>query len=166
MEKLIFHIFSVSYFEIYWPLSGRSQTTLTRFCPFLTTYLSTPCWHLWMNCFIVIGENLHTVDISSTTYKPCFVNVFWDRPHYWYVGEIGQLIWLGAQILEDSRLSSQQSFQQNCLVIIWILATIFIVTYIWPRILNSYICPILMKESIWGRKHCTWQFYIALLVFW
>ena len=37
---------------------GRSQTTLTRFCPLLTTYLP-PCWHLWWNFFTITLENLY-----------------------------------------------------------------------------------------------------------
>ena len=31
-------------------------------------HLVTPCWHLWRNSFSEIRGNLHTVDISSTTY--------------------------------------------------------------------------------------------------
>ena len=36
---------------------GHSQTMLTKFCPFLTTYLPLhmcPVWHLWRNSFTVI----------------------------------------------------------------------------------------------------------------
>ena len=61
---------------------GRSQTTLTTFCPFLTTYLVylpvvDIC--LWRNFFILKRENLHTVDISRTTYLPRLVNVVCER---------------------------------------------------------------------------------------
>ena len=34
----------------------------------ITDNLSNPCVYLPMNCFTKIWENLHTVDISSTTY--------------------------------------------------------------------------------------------------
>ena len=44
---------------------GRSQTTLTRFCPLLPNY--PPTWHLLRNSFTEIRENLHTVDIYSIT---------------------------------------------------------------------------------------------------
>ena len=42
--------------------------------------LSTPCWHLWWNSFTAIKENLHTVDVSSTTYLPRLVNVVCECP--------------------------------------------------------------------------------------
>ena len=41
-----------------WSLGSRSQTTLTRFCTLLTPYPP----------LIATRENLHTIDISSTTY--------------------------------------------------------------------------------------------------
>ena len=31
-------------------------------------HLPTHCWHLWKNLFSEIRENLHIIDISSTTY--------------------------------------------------------------------------------------------------
>ena len=43
-------------------------------------HLPTPGWYLWRNFFTVIGENLHTVDISSTTYLPRLVNVVCECP--------------------------------------------------------------------------------------
>jgi hypothetical protein len=44
-------------------------------------HLPTPCWHCWRNSFaFVIRENTHTVDISSTPYLPCLVNVVCERP--------------------------------------------------------------------------------------
>ena len=49
---------------------GRSITTLTRFWPLLTTYIPTS------NYFTVKRpEILVTIDISSTTYKPRFINI-------------------------------------------------------------------------------------------
>jgi hypothetical protein len=44
----------------------HSSTTLTKFCPLLTTYLLTPDWQWWRNVFTFIRGNLHTVDISSS----------------------------------------------------------------------------------------------------
>ena len=63
---------------------GHSQTTLTRFCPLLTTYPPTHCWHLWRNSSTEIRKNLHTVDISSTTstYLPHLVNVVRGCPFF------------------------------------------------------------------------------------
>jgi hypothetical protein len=49
---------------------GRSQTTLTIFCPFLTTLLTV------LKEF-QIGENLHTIDISRDTYI-CYL---WTPPN-------------------------------------------------------------------------------------
>ena len=45
----------------------------------MTTYLPGG-WHLWLNSFTVTGENLHTVDISSTPYLPLLVNVVCESP--------------------------------------------------------------------------------------
>ena len=58
----------------------HSLTMLTRFWPFLTTYLLTPDWHLWRNSFTVMRKNMYTVDISSTTYLPRLANVVCERP--------------------------------------------------------------------------------------
>ena len=52
-------------------IRGRSLTMMTKFCPLLTTYVPTPCWHWQGNFVCVIGENLYIIDISSTTYLPC-----------------------------------------------------------------------------------------------
>ena len=52
-------------------LGGRSQTTLTRFCPYLP---------MWRKFFMFKGKNLHTVDISSTTYLPRLVSL-WTPPY-------------------------------------------------------------------------------------
>ena len=49
---------------------GRSQTTLTRSCPLFSTYLPNPFWR----------NNMHTVDISSTTYLSRLVNVVCECP--------------------------------------------------------------------------------------
>ena len=46
-------------------------------------HLPTPCWHLWRNSFTVIRKNLHTVDISRTTYLPRLVNVVCKHPLTW-----------------------------------------------------------------------------------
>ena len=43
-------------------------------------HLPTSGWHWWSNSFNVIRENLHTIDISSTTYLPRLVNVVKERP--------------------------------------------------------------------------------------
>ena len=40
-------------------------------------HLPTPSWHLSFN---VIRENLHTINISSTTYLPCLVNIVKEWP--------------------------------------------------------------------------------------
>ena len=42
-------------YKLFICLWGLSQATLTRFCPLLTTYILTPCWHLWRNSLTVIG---------------------------------------------------------------------------------------------------------------
>ena len=58
---------------------GHSQTTLTRYWPLLTIYLP-PVDIFWRNSFTEIRENLHTVDISCTTYLPRLVNVVCECP--------------------------------------------------------------------------------------
>jgi hypothetical protein len=46
------------------------------------------------------------------------------------------------EILEDTRLSRQQSFQQNCLAILCILAVILVDIYLRPRILQAkFVLP-------------------------
>ena len=52
------------------PFRGRSQTMLTKFCLLLTTQ--------WKE-LLHIRENLHTVDISDTTYLPRLVTVVRER---------------------------------------------------------------------------------------
>ena len=42
-------------------------------------HLLTPGWHWRRNSFIVM-QNLHTIEISSTTYLPRLVNVVCERP--------------------------------------------------------------------------------------
>ena len=78
MEKLL-----KKNLKCYLMVRGHSQTTLTKFCTFLTTmttYRLTPRWNFWRSSFTVIKENLHIVDISRTTYLPCFVNIVCERP--------------------------------------------------------------------------------------
>ena len=60
-------------------IGRHSLTTLTKFWPIID-HLPTPGWQWWRNSFSFIWENLHTVDISSTTYLPCLVNVIKERP--------------------------------------------------------------------------------------
>ena len=58
---------------------GHSLTTLMKICPLLTTYL--PSVDIGeVIPFDFIRENLHTVDISSTTYLPRLVNVVKEQP--------------------------------------------------------------------------------------
>ena len=56
----------------------------TNFIDHLSTYylyhLPTPYWHLWWNSFIVIGENLHTFNISSNWYINCII--FFRHRHF------------------------------------------------------------------------------------
>ena len=62
-------------------LGGRSLTTLTKFYSLLlTSYLLTHGWHWRGNYCTVLGGNLHTLDISSTTYLPRLVNTVCERP--------------------------------------------------------------------------------------
>ena len=59
---------------------GRSQITLKSFWTFLGTYpthIENLSWN-WINW---IMENLHTVDISRTTYLPRLVNAVCEWPH-------------------------------------------------------------------------------------
>ena len=57
-------------------LGGHSLTTFLAFFD----HLLTLGWHLQRNSFTVISENLHTVDISCTTYLPYLVNIVYERP--------------------------------------------------------------------------------------
>ena len=61
---------------------GHSQNTLTKFCTLLTTYLPLIDIIKWRNSFTVIRENLHTVDIFSTTLVPTSScqRSFWTTP--------------------------------------------------------------------------------------
>ena len=58
----------------------RSLTMLTKFCPLLTTYLPPVDIDEEIPD---IRENLHIVDISSTIYLSCLVNVVKERPLSW-----------------------------------------------------------------------------------
>ena len=68
-------------------LWDRSQTTLLKFCPLLTTYLPTylpthPLLTLvrYLISLLFIRENLHIVHTPSTSYLPCVVNIVRERP--------------------------------------------------------------------------------------
>ena len=61
----------------------RLQTMLTRFCPLSTTYPSThPLVDICegIPLLLLIRENIHTIDITNTTYLPCLINVVCERP--------------------------------------------------------------------------------------
>ena len=47
-------------------------------------HLPTTGWHLWRNSFTVISTNLHTVDISRTTYLPTssYQRSLWTLPNW------------------------------------------------------------------------------------
>ena len=55
-------------------LRGHSQTTLTRFCPLLTIYLSTV--EICDRIILLLSSN-----ISSTTCLPCLVKVVCESPN-------------------------------------------------------------------------------------
>ena len=59
-------------------LRGRSQTTLIKFCPFLTTYLALV--DICGGIPLLLTENQHTVGICTTTCLPCLVNVVCEWP--------------------------------------------------------------------------------------
>ena len=59
-------------------ISGRSQTTLTRFCPLLTTY--PPLLTFVEELFYWNEGESHTVDISNTSPLPCLVNIVCECP--------------------------------------------------------------------------------------
>ena len=59
---------------------GRSQTTMTLFCHFLTTYLPRDGIGEGTSIHNVTRENLLIVDISRTTYPPRPFNVVCERP--------------------------------------------------------------------------------------
>ena len=52
-----------------------------QICTMIIDHLPSPGWHHWRrNSFIMMRENLHTVDIFSTIYLPRYVNVVEERP--------------------------------------------------------------------------------------
>ena len=59
---------------------GHSLTTLTKFWPFLFTYLPQVDICEGILLILNIRKNLRTVDISSTTYLPRLANVVSERP--------------------------------------------------------------------------------------
>ena len=53
-------------------------------------------WYYWWNYFTVKGENLHTVDIFSTTYTylHSLVNLVFERPLTFLSGSLPKLVFL------------------------------------------------------------------------
>ena len=70
------------------PAKGSFTNYVDKVLPNID-HLPTLCWNLWLNSFTGIGENMHTVDISSTPYLICLVNVVCEWPlkqgaYRWY----------------------------------------------------------------------------------
>ena len=68
----------------FWPLAsskGHSLTTLKSFWPFMTTYLPRSGFTFVKEfLYCDIRENMHTAEISSTTYLTRFVNIVCESP--------------------------------------------------------------------------------------
>ena len=62
----------------HWP-QGAFTNYVDKISAFLD-HLPTPCWHWWRNSFTVKVENLHIIDISTTTYLPRLFNIVCERP--------------------------------------------------------------------------------------
>ena len=62
-----------------WYHSGSFFNYVDQILPNID-HLPTHGWHWRRNSFTIIWENLHTNNISSTTYLPCLVNVVKERP--------------------------------------------------------------------------------------
>ena len=59
---------------------GRSLKMLAKFVPLMTTYLPLVDIGEGIPFLLFTRENLHTVDIFSTTYIPLLANIVKERP--------------------------------------------------------------------------------------
>ena len=91
----------------------------------------TPCWHLGQNYFTVIGEYLHTVGISYTTYLPCLVNAVCERPQTKKIqSSLLQLIRLSCCQIFDNELRITILLMPTYLILFWLkLNYIFLPTF-------------------------------------
>ena len=86
------------------PAKGSFTNYVDKVLPNID-HLTTPCWHLWLNSFTGIVENMHTTDISATPYLIRLVNVVSEWPlkqgaYRWYYSLLSKIgpkelkIWL------------------------------------------------------------------------